>query len=127
MAAFEGDMSDEKMVQEAFPDRSGEFWDMEKLDAMLTYMRDKFIELPLPERPVSWEYEEVEKLPCCGAPTLTCFQCGKVFPRWIKLKQHLDDVHRSKRIRCPCGSFQVERNLKRHQQSKVCRVSLGKM
>lgn len=126
VAVFQGDMSGEKLLQEAFPDRSGEFWDMDKLDAMLAYMREKFIELPLPERLDIAAEEAIEKLPCCGAPSLICFQCGKAFPRWIKLKQHLDDVHRNAKVRCPCGSFQIERNLKRHQATKGCKQALGK-
>ena len=62
----------------------------------------------------------VEKLPCCGGVEYTCFSCGAKFARGIKLKQHLDDMHRKVPSKCGgCGVEVIQRNLKRHE--KACK------
>ena len=120
-----GDRALETVVQELFPDRSGEFWRREYAED-ITSMVDLMAEdVPtLPKTGFTFP-ETAERLPCCGGQEHRCTQCGKTFPRSLKLWQHIEDVHRCKRVRCPCGDEQVPRNLKRHQETQKCKRARG--
>jgi len=121
---WEGDFAVEKLMQSLFPQRTGEWWPLQlqgQIVSMLNLMAEP---LPLPARPVL-QVKSTEKLPCCGGQEHRCLDCGKTFPRSIKLWQHIEDVHRCKRSRCACGEDVVPRNLGRHQETKKCKRARG--
>lgn len=114
VALFAGGREEEQALFAKFPPKRGEFYD-EGLEALLSSI--ELPELPVPEKP-GFLVQSDEKLPCCGGVEYTCFQCNAKFLRGIKLKQHLDDVHRKVRAKCAgCGLEVIKRNLKRHQSS----------
>jgi DNA-directed RNA polymerase subunit RPC12/RpoP len=117
-ALFGGSLADEQTVFAEFPPQCGEFYceATQGLGKVLGFMLSKFDSLPIPARPEGLPTQSVEKLPCCGGVEYTCFTCGAKFNRGIKLKQHLDDVHRKIKAKCcKCGLGVIQRNLKRHQ------------
>ncbi len=117
-ALFGGSVTDEQTVFAEFPPQCGEFYceATQGLGAVLGFMLSKFDALPIPARPEGMPTPTTERLPCCGGVEYTCFTCGAKFNRGIKLKQHLDDVHRKVRSQCNlCGMEVIPRNLKRHQ------------
>ncbi len=117
---FAGGRAEEQQLFAEFPPKCGEFFhDGElSLQALLEAARLKYDALPLPPKPEWGEADAVEKLQCCGGVEYSCFTCGAKFSRGIKLKQHLDDVHRKIRAKCSgCGVEVTQRNLKRHQQA----------
>jgi DNA-directed RNA polymerase subunit RPC12/RpoP len=117
-ALFAGSYAEEQALFELFPPQCGEFFheSTQSLQALLEDASRKYEALPIPPRPEGFPCPAVEKLPCCGGVEYTCFTCGAKFPRGIKLKQHLDDVHRKVRAKCGgCGKEVIQRNLKRHQ------------
>ena len=120
---WQGDFAVEKLVQSLFPQRTGEWWPVEFQDPIMQMLNLMAEPLPLPQKPLNLmtEPQSAERLPCCGGTVHRCLECGKTFPRSIKLWQHIEDVHRCKRIRCPCGEEQVPRNLKRHQETERCK------
>ena len=121
-ALFTGGHTEEQALFSEFQPQCGEFFHdtAQNLNAFLKMMRTRHEELPIPPRPKGMMSDVVEKLPCCGGVEYTCFECGAKFPRGIKLKQHLDDVHRKIRCKCACGKEVIQRNLKRHQSK--CKV-----
>ena len=117
----------ETVVQSLFLDRSGEFWRLEYAEdiaRMVDLMAERAPTLP---KPTSFNIPETaERLPCCGGQEFRCLDCGKTFPRSLKLWQHIEDVHRGTRVRCPCGEWQIPRNLKRHQNTETCKRKRAK-
>ena len=121
IALFAGGLVEEQQLFAEFAPQCGEFFheSSTSLHAILAAAAAKFEALPVPPRP-DWGTCSVEKLPCCGGVEFTCFSCGAKFARSIKLKQHLDDMHRKVRSKCGCCGVEViPRNLKRH--AKVCK------
>ncbi len=119
LALFAGGREEEQRLFSEFPPKCGEFFHESELSLQsLLDAAAKFDALPLPPKPEWGESEVAEKLPCCGGVEFSCFTCGAKFSRGIKLKQHLDDVHRRIRAKCSgCGVEVIQRNLKRHRQS----------
>ncbi len=118
-ALFVGGRVEEQQLFADFAPHVGEFYHESKasLQTLLEAMRLKFDALPLSPKP-EWGEGVAEKLPCCGGVEFSCFTCGAKFSRGVKLKQHLDDVHRKVRAKCSgCGVEVIQRNLKRHQQA----------
>ena len=114
VALFAGDREEEQAIFARFPPKCGEFYD-EGLEALVGSI--ELAKLPVPEKP-TFLVQSGERLPCCGGQGFSCFTCGAKFSRGIKLKQHLDDVHRKVRAKCGrCGLEVIKRNLKRHQDN----------
>ena len=117
-----GDLQVEAVIKELFPDRCFEFWP-ERYAADIVAMLDLMAEgVSVPPRPPP-QPETMERLPdCdCGGTSFVCRECGRSFPRSIKLWQHIEDVHRGVRVKCACGKQVISRNLKRHQLSEGCK------
>ena len=117
VALFHGGYAEEQELFAQFPPQWGEFFhdSFTNVEGLLEAM-SKFEPCPVPPKPEGMGFPAVEKLPCCGGQEYTCFTCGAKFPRGIKLKQHLDDVHRKVKVPCKgCGLKVIPRNLKRHQ------------
>ena len=121
LALFVGGYAEEQQLFAEFPPKCGDFYHESErsLQSLLEAARLKFEALPMPQKPQWGESESpAEKMPCCGGVEYSCFTCGAKFNRGIKLKQHLDDVHRKVRAKCGgCGIEVIQRNLKRHQQA----------
>lgn len=118
-ALFAGGRDEEQTVFKAFPPHCGEFYKETPLDTVLEFMKSNFAVLPIPPKPEELEVTN-ERLHCCGGQIFECWKCpGRPkFNRSIKLKQHIDDVHRQLKEACPgCGLKVIQRNLKRHQTS----------
>ena len=96
-----GDLQTEALIKELSPDRCFEFWPA-RYAADIVALLDRMAEgVSVPERP-PLQPETMERLPgCdCGGTSFACWECDKIFPRSIKLWQHLEDVHRRARTRC---------------------------
>jgi len=118
-ALFTGSFAEEQALFAIFKPQRGEFFDesQQSLQELLSLVELMLERLPTPTKPTNFPGAQ-EKLPCCGGTEYECFQCGARFPRGIKLKQHLDDIHRKKRASCGFCNLQViPRNLKRHQDN----------
>ena len=117
---WQGDFAVEKLIQSLFPQRTGEWWPADLQGSIMQMLNLMCEPLPLPPRPPML-VKSAERLPCCGGTVHRCLDCGKPFPRSIKLWQHIEDVHRRKRTRCACGEEVVPRNLTRHQATQKCK------
>ena len=101
---------------ELFPGRCFEFWPA-KYAADIVAMLDLMAEgVSVPPRP-PLQPESMERLSgCdCGGTSFVWRECGKAFPRSIKLWQHIEDVHRRPPALRACGAQVIPKNLKRHQ------------
>lgn len=117
LALFVGGREQEQSLFKRFPPKCGEFYhegDLRPDELIAAIELDR---LPVPAKPVGLVSSE-EKLKCCGGAEYSCFTCGANFSRGIKLKQHLDDVHRKVKSKCArCQKMVIPRNLKRHLQA----------
>jgi DNA-directed RNA polymerase subunit RPC12/RpoP len=117
LALYDGSEIIEAAIKEALPPTRGEFWSHELLPALLRVLGFLCSSLPLPSKPSQPPPVDrhLEKLPCCGAPTYTCSDCGRAFNRHHHLVQHREG-HMNVNIACTaCGRTVLKRNLKRHQ------------
>ena len=119
---WEGDLQTEAVIKELFPDRCFEFWPSMYAADIVALMDQMAESISIPPRPPP-QPETMERLAdCdCGGTSHVCRECGRSFPRSIKLWQHIEDVHRCVRVKCACGKQVISRNLKRHQLSEGCK------
>jgi hypothetical protein len=126
LAVFKGGRSDEVTIHGLLPPIYGEFWPIQKLQEMLALLRERFEELPLPDKPDDCK-ETSKRRTCCSGVVHRCYRCPATFELADKLWQHIDDVHRDQGLLCDVCGVHVKqlRNMERHQASKPC-ISVGR-
>jgi len=128
LRCWAGELQTEALIKDLFPDRSFEFWPA-RYAADIVALVDLLQEaVSVPPRPPPQPETMERRADCdCGGTSHVCRECGRSFPRSIKLWQHIEDVHRATRARCLCGEQVIPRNLKRHQDSERCKRARASM